>query len=68
MAKYELYQVYYVPGGFTAVLASKPKPEKAIWTVEKPVSASSPRAAVRKVNTRTKQAMHPKPFIHPDKL
>lgn len=68
MANYELYQVYYVPGGFTAVKADQPAPPQALWSVEKPVKASSARAAVRKVNTRTKAAQHPQPFIHPDKV
>ena len=70
MTKYKLYQVYVVsaddggnlswenemshPVRHVAILVGEKAPEAVLRTVGRPVRASSPRAAVRKVNTRTK--------------
>ena len=73
MAKQQLYQVYYASGkdgeaAFTAYPVGVLPSDKCWWAVEKPVRASSARGAVRKVNTRTKRAASPKPFINPKKI
>lgn len=74
MAKQQLYQVYCLAAGkdgeilFTAYPVDEIPSEKCLWKIEKPVRATSARGAVRKVNTRTKRAAAPKPFINPKEV
>lgn len=54
MSKYKLYEVYECDGGYTAVIAGMAPPPLCLPVpVWHKVSASSARAAVRKVLTRT---------------